>query len=58
MSTDEDRLAIEGRELYWLPSGGTIDSELDLKTIGSALGLATMRTKGTIERIAAKHFTA
>ena len=55
MSTDQDRLAIEGRELYWLPSGGTIDSELDLKTIGSALGLATMRTKGTIEQIAAKH---
>jgi uncharacterized protein (DUF1697 family) len=56
MSTDEDRLAIEGRELYWLPSGGTIDSELDLKAIGSALGLATMRTKGTIDQIAAKHF--
>ena len=22
LATDEDRLAIEGRELYWLPSGG------------------------------------
>jgi len=55
MSTEEDWLAIKGRELYWLPSGGTIDSDLDLKAIGSLLGLSTMRTKGTIERIAAKH---
>jgi uncharacterized protein (DUF1697 family) len=57
MSTEEDRLAIEGRELYWLPSGGTIDSELDLKAIGNLLGLTTMRTKGTIDQIAAKHFS-
>ena len=33
LASEEDRLAIEGRELYWLPSGGTIDSDLDLKTI-------------------------
>ncbi len=55
LSTDEDRLAIEGRELFWLPSGGTIDSELDLKAIDKALGKGTQRTKGTIEQIAAKH---
>ena len=33
LATEEDRLAIEGRELFWLPSGGMIDSDLDLKAI-------------------------
>jgi uncharacterized protein (DUF1697 family) len=56
MSTDADRLAIDGRELYWLPCGGMSDSELDLKAIGATLGLNTIRTKGTIDQIAAKHF--
>lgn len=54
-STDEDRLAIAGRELYWLPSGGISESELDLKAIDQALGPGTMRTIGTVEQIAAKH---
>jgi uncharacterized protein (DUF1697 family) len=56
LSSDDDRLAIEGRELYWLPRGGMSESELNLKTIGAALGLHTIRTKGTIDQIAAKHF--
>jgi uncharacterized protein (DUF1697 family) len=55
LSTDEDRLAIKERELFWLPGGGTIDSELDLKAIDKALGKGTQRTMGTIEQIAAKH---
>jgi uncharacterized protein (DUF1697 family) len=55
-ATDLDALAIEGRELYWLPSGGTIDSGLDLKAIAKLIGgLTTMRTKGTIDLIAAKY---
>jgi uncharacterized protein (DUF1697 family) len=54
-ATDEDLLAIEGRELYWLPSGGISESELDLKAIEAALGPGTIRTMGTIEQIAAKH---
>lgn len=54
LATDEDRLGIEGRELYWLPSGGISESELDLKAIDAALGPGTMRTMGTIEQIAAK----
>lgn len=52
--TDEDLLAIEGRELYWLPSGGISESELDLRAIDAALGPGTMRTMGTVEQIAAK----
>ena len=54
LAGDEDRLAIEGRELYWLPSGGISESDLDLKTIESAVGPWTMRTKGTVDQIAAK----
>jgi uncharacterized protein (DUF1697 family) len=53
-ASDEDRLAIEGRELYWLPSGGISDSDLDLKTIEAAVGPWTMRTKGTVYQIAAR----
>lgn len=55
LASDEDLLVIEGRELYWLPSDGTIESELDLKAIDKALGKGTMRTMGTIEQIAARH---
>ena len=54
LARNEDRLAIEGRELYWLPSGGISESELDLKTIEAAVGPWTMRTKGTVDQIAAK----
>jgi uncharacterized protein (DUF1697 family) len=57
LSSDDDRLALDGRELYWLPRGGMSDSDLDLKAVGAALGLHTIRTKGTIDQIAAKHFT-
>jgi uncharacterized protein (DUF1697 family) len=56
LSTEEDRLALRGRELYWLPSGGISESELDLNAIGATLGLTTMRTKSTIDQIAARHF--
>ncbi len=54
LSSDADRLAVKTRELYWLPSGGISESELDLKTLESMLGPWTMRTKGTVDQIAAK----
>jgi uncharacterized protein (DUF1697 family) len=54
LATGEDLLAIEGRELYWLPSGGLLESDLDLKAIEKLLGADTRRTMGTIEQIAAK----
>jgi uncharacterized protein (DUF1697 family) len=56
LGTDEDRLAFGDRELYWLPSGGTRDSGLNLRAIEKLLGETTMRTMGTIEQIAAKYF--
>ncbi|HET8565153.1 MAG TPA: DUF1697 domain-containing protein [Solirubrobacterales bacterium] len=55
LAGDEDLLALEGRELYWLPSGGLLESELDLKAIARLLGTDTRRTMGTIEQIAAKY---
>jgi uncharacterized protein (DUF1697 family) len=56
LATDDDALAFGDRELYWLPSGGTQDSELDLKAIWKLLGVMTMRTKGTVDQMAAKFF--
>jgi uncharacterized protein (DUF1697 family) len=55
LTSDEDLLAIEGRELYWLPSGGLLESDLDLKAIEALLGTDTRRTMGTIEQIAGKY---
>ena len=55
-ATDEDRLAFGERELYWLPSGNMRDSGLDVRGIEKRLGTTTMRTKGTMEQIAAKYF--
>jgi uncharacterized protein (DUF1697 family) len=56
LATDEDLLAFGDRELYWLPSGGTRDSALELKVVEKALGAWTMRTQGTVELLAAKYF--
>jgi uncharacterized protein (DUF1697 family) len=55
LAGDEDLLAIEGRELYWLPSGGLLESDLDLKAIEKLVGSDTRRTMGTIEQLAAKY---
>jgi uncharacterized protein (DUF1697 family) len=55
LSTEDDMLALGQRELYWLPSGGILDSALDLKAIATLLGPMTLRTKGTVEQIAGKH---
>jgi uncharacterized protein (DUF1697 family) len=56
LATEEDRLAFGARELYWLPSGGTMHSTLDQKALGELIGEATQRTQGTIEQLFAKFF--
>jgi uncharacterized protein (DUF1697 family) len=56
LCTESDRLAFGERELYWLPSGGMMQTELDLKLIDRLLGPSTRRTKGTIEQLAGRHF--
>ena len=56
LASQQDRLAIGDRELYWLPSAGTQKSALDWKAIERLVGPTTMRTKGTVELLAAKYF--
>jgi uncharacterized protein (DUF1697 family) len=57
MATDDDRLAIHGTELYWLPSGGQMQTDLNLRAIDSLVGENTRRTKRMIEEIDAKFLT-
>jgi uncharacterized protein (DUF1697 family) len=54
LATPADLLALEGREMYWLPSGTISDSELNLKTLAKILGPMTVRTQRTMVRVAAK----
>ena len=56
LASEQDRLALKGTELYWLPSGGTQQSALDMKAIDRSIGLNTIRTQGTIEQMASKFF--
>lgn len=49
------RAPSRGRELYWLPGGGLLESDLDLKAIEALVGADTRRTTGTIEQIVAKY---
>ncbi|MGH9379096.1 MAG: DUF1697 domain-containing protein [Thermoanaerobaculia bacterium] len=58
LATEEDRLTFHGRELYWLPSGGISESPLDVATIEATVGPWTMRTRRTVERLAAKFLAA
>ena len=54
LDSDDDRLALGARELFWLPKGGLMESELDQARIDELLGLATVRTMGTVQQLAAK----
>jgi uncharacterized protein (DUF1697 family) len=54
LATDRDPLAISGRELYWLPSGRTMETDLDLRLLDTLVGENTRRTKNMISEIAAK----
>ena len=58
LASDEDRLVFGERELYWLPSGGIRDSPLNFRTIEKLLGPTTTRTKGTVDELAKKYFSA
>ena len=57
LASEEDRLSIRGSELYWLPPGGLMESELDQDALAQILGPVTVRTKGTVEQLAAKYFS-
>jgi uncharacterized protein (DUF1697 family) len=53
---DRDALVFGARELHWLPAGGVSESELDHAALARLLGPVTVRTRGTIEQIAMRHF--
>ncbi len=50
----KEPLAIEGKELFWLPKAGILDSDVDLKALEKTVGPWTMRTMSTVEQMAAK----
>ncbi len=58
LAGDEDALAFAERELFWLPAAGISESALDMKALERALGPMTIRTMGTVEQIASRHFGA
>ncbi len=49
-----DLLVADGAHVHWLPEGGISTSELDLSAVGRVVGTNTVRTMGTIQRIAKK----
>jgi len=57
LQSDDDLLALRGRELYWLPSAGLMDSAVGMDGITKTVGPNTMRTKGTLDQLAAKFFS-
>ena len=54
LATPDDLLAVDGREMYWLPKKNMSDSELDLNTLGKILGPITIRAQRTMVRLATK----
>jgi uncharacterized protein (DUF1697 family) len=56
LGTEDDRLALQGRDLHWLPRGGISESALDLRLLEWELGATTIWTKGTFDEIVARHF--
>jgi uncharacterized protein (DUF1697 family) len=56
-ATKSDQLKIGKKELYWAPEGRMLDSELDLKAVEKLIGPNTVRTKGTVDEIAARWFS-
>jgi uncharacterized protein (DUF1697 family) len=57
-ANDDDRLAVVGREWYWLPSGGVSQSSLDVRALEGILGRGTTRTVNTLARLNAKLLSA
>lgn len=55
-ATAGDPLALGPKEVFWGPEGRMTDSEIDLKAIEKLVGPTTMRTKGTVDEIAARFF--
>jgi len=50
----DDHLALEDREMYWLPKETISESTLNLKSLEKILGPMTIRTQRTMKRLAVK----
>ena len=57
MSTASDLLAIQGREVYWLPTAGEFDSDISIPGIERELGTMTVRVINTVNRIVERYLT-
>ncbi len=53
-STDHDRLVAAGSEIYLLPAEGMSKTQLDTTGLDRAVGTFTVRTQGTVARLAPK----
>jgi uncharacterized protein (DUF1697 family) len=53
-ASEQDRLAVAGREWYWLPAAGISTSALDVRAVERALGRGTTRTLNTVSRLHAR----
>jgi uncharacterized protein (DUF1697 family) len=51
-STGADRLQLGGADIHWWPTVGISTSELDVRALERTVGTMTVRTHGTIQRIA------
>lgn len=56
LGSEVDLLEVQGRELFWLPSGGMSQSSLDVDAIGRLVGPVTIRTANTLVRMHARFF--
>ncbi len=54
LATDDDLLHLDGRTLFWLPRGGLLESALELTALDRIVGVATMRTANTMQRLTKK----
>ncbi len=50
----DDHLALDGREMYWLPKGTMSESGLDLSSLSRILGPMTIRAQRTMVRLATR----
>ncbi len=54
VATPDDRIVVDGTEVYWLPTEGISTSSVKIDALNKAIGPLTIRTQGTIARIAKK----
>jgi len=51
---DGEVVVPDERELHWLPAAGLSDSPMDIRRLDAVTGGTTIRTHGTLQRMAAK----